>query len=140
MEQGMNGRTKGLGFLILFYAFVMIQNVMGWRQFGGSALLVSIISGTLVYMTVGLIRRKTASWFIAIAFHILYQLIITLTTVALSSTANLRELYKVLPAETVPSARQMIVIAFSLLTLANALSIIYLFKNRKHFVESEARD
>ena len=133
MEQEVKSHSKGLGILILFYAFVMMQNILGWRQFGGSALLVSIMSGTLVYMTIGLIRRQRVSWFIAVAFHILYQLLMILSVVAMSNAKNMQELYKVLPAESVPLAKTMLVAAFGLLTIANVFAVIYLIKNKKNF-------
>jgi hypothetical protein len=133
MEHGIDRQKKGLSILIFFYALVMIQNILGWRQFGGSALVVSIISGTIVYMTVGLIRRQAASWFIAVAFHVVYQLMMTLSVIALRDPRTLQELYKVFPAEAVPSAEKMIIAAFCLLTIANASAVIYLVKNKKHF-------
>ncbi|MFA6384414.1 MAG: hypothetical protein WCY10_03490 [Candidatus Omnitrophota bacterium] len=133
MEQSIEGPKKGLRVLIFFYALVLIQNILGWRQFGGSAFVVSVISGTLVYMTVGLIRRQASSWFIAIAFHMAYQLMMTLSAIALHDPKTLQELYKAFPVESVPAAEKMIIVAFSLLTIANASAVIYLFKNKKHF-------
>jgi|WetSurMetagenome_2_1015567.scaffolds.fasta_scaffold1002985_1 hypothetical protein len=133
MEQGIDKHSKGLRILIAFYAFVMIQNILGWRQFGGSALGVSIISGTIVYMTIGLVQRKAVSWFMAVAFHIVYQIMMTLSVIALRDPKTLQELYKAFPAETVPAAEKIMIAAFCLLTLANASAVIYLFKNKKHF-------
>jgi len=133
MEHGLDRQVKGLRILVFFYALVLIQNILGLRQFGGSALAVAIISGTIVYMTVGLIRRQAVSWFIAVGFHVVYQLIMTMSVIALRDPRSLQELYKVLPAETVPSAEKMIIVAFCLLTIANASAVIYLFKNKKHF-------
>ncbi|MFA5100723.1 MAG: hypothetical protein WC547_07575 [Candidatus Omnitrophota bacterium] len=133
MEQSIERQSKGLRVLIFFYALVLVQNILGWRQFGGSALVVSVISGTIVYMTVGLIRRQARSWFIAVAFHIAYQLMMTLSVIALHDPKTLQELYKMFPAESVPVAEKMIIVAFCLLTIANASAVIYLFKNKKHF-------
>ncbi len=61
MKRYIGTQSRGMYFLILFYTFVLIQNVLGLRQFGGSAFLVAVICGTLVYMTIGLIRRQTTS-------------------------------------------------------------------------------
>jgi hypothetical protein len=133
MEQSIDRHAKGLRILIFFYALVLIQNILGWRQFGGSALMVAIISGTIVYMTVGLIKRQASSWFIAVAFHIGYQIMMTLSAIALHDPKTLQELYKAFPAESVPVAEKMILIAFGVLTMANASAVIYLFKNKKHF-------
>jgi hypothetical protein len=134
MEQSIDRHTKGLRVLIFFYVLVLIQNILGWRQFGGSALFVSIVSGTIVYMTVGLIKRQATSWFIAVAFHIVYQLMMTLSAIALHDPKALQELYKAFPAESIPVAEKMIIVAFCLLTIANASAVIYLFKNKKHFL------
>jgi hypothetical protein len=133
MEQTIDRHAKGLRILIFFYALVLIQNILGWRQFGGSALVVSIISGTIVYMTVGLIKRQASSWFIAVGFHIVYQLMMTLSAIALHDPKSLQELYKAFPPESVPVAEKMLIAAFCILTIANASAVIYLFKNKKHF-------
>ena len=134
MEHGIDQHTKGLRILIIFYAFVLIQNILGWRQFGGSALVVSVISGTVVYMSIGLIKRQAVSWFIAVAFHIAYQAMMTLSAVALHDPRTLQELYKAFPAESVPVAEKIMIAAFCVLTIANASAVIYLFKNKKHFL------
>ena len=133
MDQSIDRNLKGLRILIFFYALVLIQNILGWRQFGGSALVVSIISGTIVYMTIGLIKRQASSWAIAVAFHIAYQIMMTLSVIALHDPKTLQELYKMFPAESVPVAEKMIVAAFGVLTIANASAVIYLLKNKKHF-------
>jgi hypothetical protein len=133
MEQSVNTPKKGLRILIIFYALVLIQNILGWRQFGGSALVVSVISGTIVYMTIGLIKRQASSWFIAVMFHIVYQFMMTLSAIALRDPKNLQEIYKAFPEGTIPVAEKMIVAAFCVLTIANASAVIYLFKNKKHF-------
>jgi len=77
-EQTPGSQYKGMYFLILFYTFILIQNVLGLRQFGGSAFIAAVVCGTLVYITIGLIKRQSASWFIAITFHIAYQAMITI--------------------------------------------------------------
>jgi hypothetical protein len=133
MAQGIEKHTKGLRILIIFYAFVLIQNILGLRQFGGSALVVSIISGTVVYMTIGLIRRQAVSWFIAVTFHIVYQFMMTVSAIALHDPRTLQELYKAFPAESVPIAEKIMIAAFCMLTIANASAVIYLFRNKKHF-------
>ena len=137
MEQSLDRHAKGLRILIFFYALVLIQNILGWRQFGGSSLVVSIISGTIVYMTVGLIKRQATSWFIAVAFHIVYQVMMTLSAIALHDPKTLQELYKAFPAESVPVAEKMMIAAFCLLTIANASAVIYLFKNKKYFAPAD---
>jgi len=134
MENNLDRQIKGLRILIFFYAFVMIQNILGWRQYGGSTLVVSIISGTIVYMTIGLIRRQVASWFIAVMFHIAYQIMITLSVIALHDSKTLQELYKAFSAEAIPAAKTIMIVAFCILLVINAYAIIYLFRNKKHFV------
>lgn len=136
MERLTGRQSKGMYLLISFYAFVLIQNVIGWRQFGGSSFLVAAICGTLVYMTIGLIRRQASSWFIAVMFHIAYQAMITVSILALRDAQVLQELYKAFPPESVPAARTIMIIAFCLLTAANAYAVIYLLKNKKYFVSA----
>ena len=140
MNSQMGSHSKGLRVLIIFYAFVMIQNILGWRQFGGSSLVVSVISGTIAYVTIGLIRRKPASWFIAVVFHIAYQLMITFSVIALYDSGTMQELYRVVPAESVPAAKAVMIAAFCILTAANVLAVRYLLKNRKFFASIAERE
>ncbi|HOU37235.1 MAG TPA: hypothetical protein PK562_08220 [Candidatus Omnitrophota bacterium] len=136
MKRYIGTQSRGMYFLILFYTFVLIQNVLGLRQFGGSAFLVAVICGTLVYMTIGLIRRQAASWFIAVMFHAAYQVMLTISIFALRDKRVLQELYKVFPAESVPTATTAMIAVFCLLTAANVYAVVYLFRNKKHFVSA----
>lgn len=119
--------------LISFYVFVLAQNVLSFVRYGGNALVLSVIAGTLVYIVIGFVRRQPAARVIAIAFHVLYQLVITFAMAAMLNLDFLSKLLKDMPQQTLPAARVVVIVTFVVITAVNVSAVIYLLRHREYF-------
>ncbi len=123
--------------LISFYIFVLVQNALSFFRYGGNALMLSVIVGTLLYIIVGLLRRQPSSRIIAIIFHVFYQVVITFAMAAMLNLEFLGKLLKDVPAETLGAARIVVIITFGVITVVNVSAVMYLVRNKKYFSNGE---
>jgi hypothetical protein len=131
-----NQKMLGIKLLIAFYSFIFLQNLMSWRQFGGTwanTVVLSIILGTLVYLIVGFIRRTSVSRIVAIIFHVMYQIVLTISFALIHNEKFIKHYVNNISDVNLQTIKTVVIVTFVLFTCVNICAVYYLMKHKSYF-------
>lgn len=130
-------RKTGINLLILFYCFIIYQNIWSLANFKVDILFESVLLGTLLYLIIGFLRRIEISRLIAIVFHASFQVFELISFLIVSPTKILKQLIPDISKNMLIFAKYFFIFIFIVITLINIAAIIYLIKNKDYFTKKE---
>ncbi|HOW42287.1 MAG TPA: hypothetical protein P5110_08390 [Candidatus Omnitrophota bacterium] len=127
----------GIRLLIFFYAFIILQNLLGIRNYGQiNTLILAVMLGTLLYMIIGFIQRKPISRWIAIGFHAVYQALMIVSVKVMYNDEFIKSLLKDVTDQSLVLSKNIVLVVFILVSLCNIAAIVYLARNQDYFVDT----
>lgn len=129
----------GIRLLIFFYAFIILQNLIGVRQYGrGNTIILAVMLGTLLYMIIGFIQRKPIARLIAIGFHAVYQALMIVSVRIMYNDEFIKALLKDANAQALAVSKNIVLVVFVLVSACNIAAIVYLARTRDYFADGQA--
>jgi hypothetical protein len=126
----------GIKLLIVFYCFIIFQHFLMRAQLRMNTAIEAVFIGTLIYLVIGFVKRGPASRWVAMAFHVVFQVMETISIYFILDPKTFAALVKELPASMAGVARSSLFAVFAVITVINLSAIVYLWKQREYFSAS----
>jgi hypothetical protein len=117
-----------------FYCFIIFQRLTTRGALKLNPAFEAVYIGTLIYLVYGFFRRELASRWVAVCFHVAFQVMETVSVFVCFDPKMMDLLLKQLPPGTgLPVLRVALIAVYGLVTWINIASIVYLWKNPWYF-------